>query len=112
VGGIFLLKFSTEMLIRTMNITLTHNYTLDYNNINEKTGYDCAKWLVDYFYDNHPEYILMSRGEKKNEKIPFPTVYVHSANPIGAANIMGYINNFFMNEGQPQTCIRVQIPHN
>lgn len=88
------------------------NYTLDYNNINEKTGYDCAKWLIDYFYDNHPEYILMSRGEKKNGKIPFPTVYVHSANPIGAANIMGYINNFFMNEGQPQTCIRVQIPHN
>jgi hypothetical protein len=25
VGGIFLLKFSTEMLIRTMNVTLTHN---------------------------------------------------------------------------------------
>jgi hypothetical protein len=25
VGGIFLLKFSTEMLIRTMNGTLTHN---------------------------------------------------------------------------------------
>jgi len=27
VGGIFLLKFSTEMLIRTMNETLTHNGT-------------------------------------------------------------------------------------
>jgi hypothetical protein len=25
VGGIFLLKFSTEMLIRRMNGTLTHN---------------------------------------------------------------------------------------
>jgi hypothetical protein len=25
VGGIFLLKFSTEMLIRTMKVTLTHN---------------------------------------------------------------------------------------
>jgi len=25
VGGIFILKFSTEMLIRTMNWTLTHN---------------------------------------------------------------------------------------
>ena len=24
-----------------------HNYTLDYNNITEKTGMDCAKWLVE-----------------------------------------------------------------
>jgi len=24
---------------------------------------------------------------------------------------MGYINNFLMNEGQPQTCIRVNIEH-
>jgi hypothetical protein len=24
---------------------------------------------------------------------------------------MGYINNFLMNEGQPQNCVRVQIPH-
>jgi hypothetical protein len=24
---------------------------------------------------------------------------------------MGYINNFLMNEGKPQNCIRVQIPH-
>jgi len=41
----------------------------------------------------------------------FPQVYTHSANPIGSANIMGYINNFYMNEAQPQTCVRVQIPH-
>jgi hypothetical protein len=24
---------------------------------------------------------------------------------------MGYINNFLMNEGQPQTCVRVEIKH-
>jgi hypothetical protein len=24
---------------------------------------------------------------------------------------MGYVNNFFMNETQPQTCVRVNIPH-
>ena len=28
-----------------------------------------------------------------------------------SANIMGYVNNFFMNEAQPQTCVRVNIPH-
>jgi hypothetical protein len=87
------------------------NYTLDYNNIKEKTGYDCAKWLVNYFYDLYPEALDTSRLRKIGLQIRFPQVYVHSANPIGAANIMGYINNFLMNEHQPQTCVRVQIPH-
>lgn len=72
------------------------NYTLDYNNIQEKTGLDCAKWLV---------------AESMNTKIPLPQIYVHSANPIGSANIMGYVNNYFMNCRLPQTCIRVKIEH-
>lgn len=87
------------------------NYTLDYNNIKEKTGYDCAKWLVNHFYDLYPEALDTSRLRKIGLPIRFPKVYVHSANPIGSANIMGYINNFLMNEHQPQTCVRVQIPH-
>jgi hypothetical protein len=87
------------------------NYTLDYNNITEKTGYDCAKWLVNYFYDLYPEALDTARLSKIGLPIRFPQVYVHSANPIGAANIMGYINNFLMNEHQLQTCVRVQIPH-
>ena len=72
------------------------NYTLDYNNITEKTGLDCCKFLV---------------AESMNTKIPLPQIYVHSANPIGSANIMGYINNYFMNCRMPQTCIRVKIEH-
>ena len=87
------------------------NYTLDYNNINEKTGYDCIKWLVNHFYDTNEEWIERNRLIKRGDKIPFPTVYTHSANPIGSANIMGYCNNFLMNEAQPQTCVRVNIPH-
>jgi len=72
------------------------NYTLDYNNITEKTGMDCTKWLVNYAMDTNQE---------------LPLVVVHSANPIGSANMMGYINNFLMNSRKKQTCIRVQIPH-
>ena len=87
------------------------NYTLDYNNINEKTGYDCAKWLVNHFYDKNPDWEKLGRIQKKSLKFNFPSVYTHSANPIGSANIMGYVNNFLMNEGQQQTCIRVQISH-
>ena len=87
------------------------NYKLDYDNIKEKTGYDCAKWLVDYFYEMNPDRIEMSRTKKSKTKTKFPLVVVHSANPIGAANIEGYINNFLMNEAQQQTCVRVKIEH-
>jgi hypothetical protein len=72
------------------------NYKLDYENIKEKTGYDCCKWLVNESMDNN---------------IPLPLIYVHSANPIGSANMMGYINNYLMNCRLSQTCIRVNIPH-
>ena len=72
------------------------NYTLDYSNIKEKTGMDCAKWLV---------------AESMTKGIPLPQIYTHSANPIGSANIMGYINNYLMNCRLPQTCVRVKIEH-
>ena len=88
------------------------NYTLDYSNIEEKTGMDCAKWLVNYYYDNYNlDEDLVSRKSKKIIGITFPKVYTHSANPIGSANIMGYINNFLMNEAQQQDCVRVTIEH-
>jgi hypothetical protein len=72
------------------------NYQLDYTNITEKTGYDCCKFLV---------------SESMSKNIPLPQIYVHSANPIGSANMMGYINNYFMNRGLPQSCQRVRIEH-
>lgn len=91
------------------------NYIIDYNNITEKTGLDCAKWLIDQSIDGrktipHP-FIDGLTIDDENQEFIFPTVYVHSANPIGSGNIMGYINNFFMNFHQPQTCVRVRIEH-
>jgi len=73
-----------------------NNYMLDYNNIEEKTGMDCCRYLV---------------AESMNEKIPLPQIYIHSANPIGSANMMGYINNYLKNCRLPQTCISVKIEH-
>ncbi len=73
-----------------------NNYMLDYNNINERTGMDCCHYLV---------------SESMNLKIPLPQIYIHSANPIGSANMMGYINNYLMNCKLPQTCVRVKIDH-
>ena len=77
----------------------------------EKTGYDCVKWLVNYFYTMYPERLEMPYTERKRSDIMFPKVVVHSANPIGSANMMGYINNFYKNEGKPQSCVRVEIKH-
>ena len=73
-----------------------NNYMLDYNNIEERTGMDCCRYLV---------------SESMNTKIPLPQIYVHSANPIGSANMMGYINNYFRNCKLPEVCIKVNIEH-
>jgi hypothetical protein len=72
-----------------------HNYTINYSNIKEKTGLDCAKWLMEKW----------KNGEKVVE------VLVHSANAIGSANIMGLINHYRHVNRLPQNCVRVQIPH-
>ena len=49
-----------------------------------KTGYDCAKWLVDY---------CVEKGKK------FPDYVVHSMNPPGKERIIGYIENAKKNLG-------------
>lgn len=45
----------------------------------EKTGYECAKWLVDYCIDNN---------------IELPEYYCHSQNPVGKDNILGLLQSF------------------
>jgi hypothetical protein len=101
-----------ETAMKEYYTNVSPNYELNYDNILEKTGMDCVKWLINYYYDNfHVDEELISRASKKLLGITFPQIYVHSANPIGSANIMGYVNNFLMNEGQPQSCVRVQIKH-
>ena len=90
---------------------VSKNFKLDYDNILEKTGYDVAKFLVEKFYNENPDRLEMNYSDKRKTEIKFPEVVVHSANPIGSANIMGYINNFLMNEGKAQTCIRKHFKH-
>ena len=70
------------------------NYTLDYNNITEKTGMDCTKWLVEQWMNGAPVCRVM----------------VHSANAIGSANMMGYINNYKHINRLPQDCERWVVP--
>ena len=45
----------------------------------EFSGYDCAKYLVDYCLDR---------------QLPLPDFAVHSQNPVGKENIERLLNNF------------------
>lgn len=52
---------------------------IDYDLMQEKTGYDCAKWICEYCF----EY-----------KIKLPNYLVHSMNPVGGMNIKKYLENY------------------
>jgi len=52
---------------------------IPYDSYTEKTGFDCAKWLVEYCADKN---------------IIHPPFYVHSMNPIGKYNIISYIESY------------------
>jgi hypothetical protein len=45
----------------------------------EKTGYDCAKWLINYCMDGY---------------LNLPEFYCHSMNPVGKENIESLLKNF------------------
>lgn len=58
----------------------------DYSLTTEPTGFDSAKWLQEYCLDTDQ---LM------------PPFTVHSANPPGAENILGLLNNLRRHQGLP-----------
>lgn len=67
-------------------VTFDHDLSVEDQNKNpatmqfkEKTGMDCAKWLVEYCINNN---------------LRFPDYEVHSMNIIGKMNIKSYIESF------------------
>jgi len=84
-----------DSAMQEWHINVANNFTLDYNNITEKTGMDCTKWLVEQWMNGKQVVRVM----------------VHSANAIGSANMMGYINNYKHINRLPQDCLRWVIPH-
>lgn len=60
-----------------------------YVNFKFKTGYDCAKWLIDY---------CEITGQKLNN------VIVHSHNPKGKTNIYNLISDYQMREYKQINC--------
>jgi hypothetical protein len=52
---------------------------LNYGSYKEKTGFDCAKWLVEFCMKNNAV---------------LPEYYVHSMNSIGKRNIISYLESY------------------
>ena len=55
-----------------------NNDAIPYDTYSEFTGYDCAKWLVDFCHER---------------SLKFPEYVVHSMNPVGSTNIHAYIES-------------------
>jgi len=60
------------------------DYSKLYETFEEKTGFECAKWLVDYCMDN---------------SLGLPEFEIHSMNPAGGENIRQYLLNFKKHQG-------------
>ena len=67
----------------------------NYDDYQEKTGLDCARFLVDYC---------------QNHKLQLGRCAVHSHNPVGAVNIQSFINGFKKHMGWDQDCYIGKIP--
>jgi hypothetical protein len=68
---------------------------LNYELIKEKTGMDCAKYLVE-------KWINTGKTCK---------VMIHSANEPGSINMKSYINSYKKSVNEDQDCQRWIIPH-
>jgi hypothetical protein len=66
----------------------TEHYSKYYTDgtFKEKTGFDCAKWLVEHCM---------------NKNLDLPQYECHSANPVGAANIRSYLESYTKHRQQP-----------
>ena len=50
-----------------------------YNQFTEKTGYECAKWLKEFYQENNKQ---------------LPVMFVHSQNPVGCQNIINIFQKY------------------
>lgn len=67
----------------------------NYNEYQEQTGLDCAKFLVEYCQANN---------------LKLGRCAVHSHNPVGANNIHSFINGFKKHMGWEEDCYIGRVP--
>lgn len=69
---------------------------INYGDFKEKTGLDCAKYMIQYAMDN-------------NISLP-KLVGVHSHNPLGALNIQSLVNSYKKHCGEEENAYIAKIP--
>jgi hypothetical protein len=69
----------SDLLSKQQGTNRYDQISLNYHKYKEKTGYDCAKWLVNHCTNN---------------QLKLPMCVIHSQNPAGAENIKAYINTY------------------
>jgi len=67
----------------------------DYESYKEKTGMDCANFVVEYC---------------QRMKVSLKYCAVHSHNPVGAANIQSFINGFKKHMDETEDCFLMKPP--
>lgn len=77
--NIIWVKSYNEFIDYIINNSLPDGICFDHDLGEEKTGYDCAKWLVNYCMNNN---------------LQLPVYAIQSANPVGKENIDKLLTNF------------------
>lgn len=78
-----LVSFDHDLADEHYDPSMLHDpesYNEKYDSFQEKTGYDCLKYLCQYCQDN---------------VLPLPKeIHFHTANPVGKQNMISYLENF------------------
>jgi hypothetical protein len=78
-----IISFDHDLAIEHYDKQIVEGQSYDeiYDMFDEKTGYHCAKWLIEYCIDN-------------NKKLP-AEIYIHSMNPAGSMNIKSLFETYY-----------------
>lgn len=72
-----------ELVLNNHDSITEISFDHDLGQASNKTGYDCAKWLVDQTING-----VIDLSSLK-------VIFIHSANPVGAENIIGYFRGAY-----------------
>lgn len=93
-----IISFDHDLADEHVEYYLDHQgQAIDYNELQEKTGLHCAKWLTELCDKNNLETNYLS---------------VHSHNPIGAHNIMHWLNYWLKGKNKmDRPCFLMKYKH-
>lgn len=86
-----IVRYYKEFVEIIQKCGLPETISFDHDLGDDKTGFDCAKWLINYCIDNKKE-------------LP-ADIFIHSMNTAGSLNILSLFNTYFKSINSPFTAI-------